>query len=656
MPIQRFRKILIANRGEIAVRIILACRQLNILSVAVYSTADRHALHVEMADEAVLLGGVEAAESYLNIDRIVDVAKSLSVDAIHPGYGFLAENPLMVEACCNAGITFIGPSVDSMQAVASKQNARELVASIAVPTIPGLQDAVTFNPQLVRECEEMGYPVLLKASAGGGGLGMRIVDKPEDLESSFTAVTRESVQAFGDDKIILEKYLANARHIEVQILADNYGNVIHLHERDCSMQRRRQKIIEESPARNLAPEMKLALCEAAVNIAKSIHYRGAATVEFLYSSEHQAFYFLEVNARLQVEHGVTEAVTGIDIVQWQIKIAEGETLTIAQNEVPQVGHAIECRVCTEVPARNFSPAIGRVKSWKGPADQRCDSGIRSGDKISIYYDSLVAKNISYGSDFSQANRNMQTALQQTRLLGVDNNLSYLKSILSSDVWAEGQFNTSAVESNHQQWSAELTAEQLYPLICAAVVAKYHDSSDSRWPGQEHALDQWAVVCNDYKFVAEVGILENDQFNIAIDESKHRCLLISAASIAGEETKNIDIELDGHRLTIDCCLEGDQVDVHCKTIGHASIKLGASVHAAATATSKDIVSSPMPAKIVAINVAAGERVVEGQDLLVLESMKMETSVAAIREGIIEHINIEVGQLVESDFPLMEYAKE
>ncbi len=654
--IRRFNKVLVANRGEIAVRVINACRDLHIATVAVYSTEDSRSLHVHLADEAICIGAPEASDSYLNIDRIIDSAKSLGVDAIHPGYGFLAENARMTDACERSGIAFIGPSADSMKAVASKQAARELVASLSLPTIPGLNQLVTYSDDFVGQCEEIGFPVLLKATAGGGGMGMRIVEHAADLKTAFEAVSRESQQAFGDSGIIVEKYLPNARHIEVQVLADHYGHCVHLHERDCSIQRRRQKIVEESPARLLAADIKQALCDTAVAIAKHINYRGAGTVEFLYSPEHQQFYFLEMNTRLQVEHGVTEMVTGIDIVQWQIRLAEGEVLTLDQAEIPQKGHAIECRICAENPGRDFIPAIGTIEYWAEPIGQRCDSGVRSGDRISIYYDSLVAKVIAYGDDFSQANRNLQTALSQSVLLGVDNNVSYLRNLIGSESWHRGGLDTQAVELHHAQWISPLSISDRNHLLCAALAAISDSAEACDWPGQQYNPQIWQVNIAGDSFSVESRAGLNAKYAITIDDQSFESTVFSVESVDSGPGKRVDIEVNQHRLRAICVVRDEEVFVHSDTVGELNFTLGSVGQSVAEELSSDIVSSPMPAKIIAVNVSVGDQVVKGQMLLILESMKMETSIAASRDAVIASVNVSEGELVESYASLVEFAGE
>ncbi|MFT5693826.1 MAG: 3-methylcrotonyl-CoA carboxylase alpha subunit [Oceanicoccus sp.] len=654
VAIQRFNKILIANRGEIAVRLIKACRELHIVSVAVYSTADKHSLHVELADEAVCIGEPEAASSYLNIDRIIAFAKELNVQAIHPGYGFLAENPEFSQACENNDIVFIGPSAQSMRAVAAKDTARQLAKSLSVPTIPGIDVVEAFDEKFLLECEVIGYPLLLKAAAGGGGLGMRVVKEAGTLESDYGAVCREALQAFGDDKIIVEKYLGAARHIEVQVLADAYGHCVHLHERDCSIQRRRQKIVEESPARHLAADVKQQLCDAAVSITQHINYCGAGTLEFLLDENNQ-FYFLEMNTRLQVEHGVTEAVTGVDIVQWQIRIAEGEVLTLEQDSIRQNGHAIECRVCAENPELDFMPASGDINFWRAPETQRCDSGVRSGSRVSVYYDSLLAKVVSYGKDFGEANRNLQTALSQTTLLGVDTNLNYLRNIAASQSWQKGGVNTNAVTLYKEEWSAAIDDRDRNILLCAAMLILNERDAEIVWPGLKHYPQKWQVSGTGFSLEVVNHRQDGSRQTVIIDGESHLCEICSSKSANDSGLFMMDAEIGNRRVQVVglALNDGEQILVHCNTLGSLSFFFNTTNSVEHSGTSANEVTAPMPAKIVAMHVSVGDEVVAGQGLLLLESMKMETHLTASRDGKIAAIYVEENELVESGSLLLEF---
>jgi acetyl-CoA carboxylase biotin carboxylase subunit len=440
-----FRKVLVANRGEIAVRIIRACRELGIRTVAVFSEVDRNALHVRYADEAYCIGPAPARESYLRIDRIIDVARRTGADAIHPGYGFLAERPDFAEACEEAGVVFIGPPPRAIGAMGDKATARKMAKALGVPIIPGTDGGLS-DEDLIRAAEIIGFPILIKASAGGGGKGMRIVRSPEEMPNALAAARREAMAAFGDDDVYLEKLVESARHVEVQILADQHGNVIHLGERECSIQRRHQKLIEESPSPIVDEEMRQRMGEVAVRIAQAIGYVNAGTVEFLVDKERN-FYFIEMNTRLQVEHPVTEMVTGVDIVKEQIRIARGRKLRYRQEDIRQTGWAIECRITAEDPFNGFMPSTGRIVTLAEPTGPgiRVDSGVYEGCEITPYYDSLIAKVIAWGETRGEAILRMRRALEEFRIIGIQTTIPFHQAILNSTRFLAGHFDTKFVE-------------------------------------------------------------------------------------------------------------------------------------------------------------------------------------------------------------------
>ncbi len=447
-----FRKILVANRGEIAVRILRACREMGIATVAVYSEADAQAPHVHLADEAYAIGPPPATASYLNIARLIEVARKSGAEAVHPGYGFLAENPAFARAVQEAGLTFIGPPPEAMALMGDKAQARQRMAAAGVPVVPGVSQ-VANDEELARAAERIGYPVLLKAAAGGGGKGMRVVWKPEDLEEAADAARREAASAFGDDRLIVEKYVPKAHHVEVQVLADEHGTVLALYERECSVQRRYQKIIEETPSPVLAPETRQALLQAAVQAARAVGYTNAGTVEFILDPETQAFYFLEMNTRLQVEHPITEMVLDIDLVQWQIRVAAGEPLPSWMTERTPRGHAIEARVYAEDPTQDFFPTSGlllAVFEPRGPG-LRIDSGVIAGMEVSPYYDPLLAKIIAYGEDREQARLRLLAALRETAYLGLPTNVPFLVDVLQHPDFIAGRVHTRWVEEVMLPW-------------------------------------------------------------------------------------------------------------------------------------------------------------------------------------------------------------
>jgi acetyl-CoA carboxylase biotin carboxylase subunit len=450
-------KLLIANRGEIAVRICRAARELGLRTVAVYSEADREALHVRMADEAYELGPPEPLQSYLNQERLIDIARRSGADAVHPGYGFLSENAGFAAACADAGLTFVGPSPEAIRRMGSKIESKAIAEAAEVPVIPGFSaaDAETLTQQAAGEAMRMGYPILVKASAGGGGKGMRIVESPEALSTALQAGAREAQQAFGDPTLMLEKYITQPRHVEIQVLGDHHGHLVHLYERECSVQRRHQKIIEETPSPAVTPDIRERMAAAALRLARAVNYTGAGTVEFILGPDGQ-FYFLEMNTRLQVEHPVTEFVTGIDLVHQQLRIARGEAIAFSQDDIIQRGHAIECRLYAEDPARGFLPATGKIAVLREPCGpgRRIDSGIVLHGEVTPYYDPILCKLVSYGQNRHEAILRMQSLLREYTLLGVTTNRQFLLDILESEPFADGDTDTSFIDRYFADWQPD----------------------------------------------------------------------------------------------------------------------------------------------------------------------------------------------------------
>ena len=440
-------RILIANRGEIAVRIIRACREMGIHTIAVFSEPDRDALHTQLADEAVCIGPARGSDSYLNMQNIISTAVLRKAQGIHPGFGFLAENSTFATMCEECNIKFIGPDPKTIDEMGNKSNARQLMIKADVPVIPGSDGIVNGIDEAYKVAEELGYPVIVKASAGGGGKGIRIVREKAELEKAFESAQSETIAAFGDDSMYMEKLIENARHIEVQILGDNFGNVIHLGERDCSMQRRNQKVLEEAPSPALSEEIRKKMGEAAIRAAKIVGYKGAGTIEFLYDESSEKFYFMEMNTRIQVEHPVTEMITGIDIVKEQIRIASNEPLSVTQEDVVFKGHAIECRINAENPSKNFAPSPGKIDYLLMPGGGlglRVDSAVYAGYTIPPFYDSMIAKVITYGSDRNEAIAKMKRALEEFVIHGIDTNIEFQEAILNNKLYLEGKFDTSFI--------------------------------------------------------------------------------------------------------------------------------------------------------------------------------------------------------------------
>ena len=466
-----FTKILIANRGEIAIRIIRACKELGIKTVAVYSSADQHAQHVQLADEAILLGDAAPKESYLNVDKLIAAAIHTKADAIHPGYGFLSENASFALAVESANLTFIGPSADSIRAMGDKAESKIAMKKAGVPTVPGFEDLES-DAEFKKAAKEIGYPVLVKAAAGGGGKGMRVVNDENELSEAIKSARREALNSFGDERLLIEKYLANAHHIEFQVFGDKHGNLIHLFERECSVQRRHQKIIEETPSPLLTPELREQMGQAAVAAAKAVNYYNAGTIEFIFDPILSSFFFLEMNTRLQVEHPITELVTGIDLVQWQIRIAAGEKFPFMQSDLHQHGHAIECRVYAEDPANGFFPSTGKLLQFiepRGPGI-RVDSGFTTGSEVTHFYDPLLAKLIVHAENRETAIQRMQTALKEFVVHGVVTNIDFMQAMLAHDDFAGGKVSTRWVEAKFKEWNTpEPSAESLVAAALADVV-------------------------------------------------------------------------------------------------------------------------------------------------------------------------------------------
>jgi len=483
----KIEKLLVANRGEIAVRVMRACQEMGIPSVAVYSEADEKSPHVEMADEAYCIGEPAPSESYLNIQKIIAIAKQSGADAIHPGYGFLSENAGFANACRDASIKFIGPSAEVIDSMGDKIAAKRTMREAGVPVIPGFTGEEE-NETLEQSCQRIGFPVLIKATAGGGGKGMKVVNSMEELNDAVDSARREAKSSFGNDELLLEKYLSRPRHIEFQVLADEHGKVIHLFERECSIQRRHQKVIEETPSVALNDDLRVKMGETAIQAAKIIGYTNAGTVEFMLDDSGN-FYFLEMNTRLQVEHAITEATTGIDIVKWQIRIAQGDALTLEQEKVIQRGHAIECRIYAEDPEQGFMPSTGTLKTVKLPdgINIRHDTGISQGSHVSPYYDPMLAKLIVYGEDRADASRKMDWALSNYIALGVTTNIPFLKAIILHPVFAEGDIDTHFIDQYFKNWvlSDELPVEV---LIAAAIDDLKHSGTVEEDAGQQVADD------------------------------------------------------------------------------------------------------------------------------------------------------------------------
>jgi 3-methylcrotonyl-CoA carboxylase alpha subunit len=623
-----FKKILIANRGEIACRVMQTCRRLGIQTVAVYSDADRHALHVQMADESIRIGPAKASESYLDWMRILAAAKVTHAEAIHPGYGFLSENTEFSRQCQQAGIVFIGPWPEAIELMGSKSAAKALMEKAGVPVTPGYHGDDQSLPKLQAEADKIGYPLLIKAVAGGGGKGMRIVNAAGEFKEALAGAQREAKAGFGDDHVLLERYIQQPRHIEFQVFGDDHGNVVHLFERECSLQRRFQKVLEETPSPFLDAEMRRKMGEAAVAAARAVKYVNAGTIEFIVSPD-RSFYFMEMNTRLQVEHPITEETTGQDLVEWQLLVASGGKLPLSQEKIAQRGHAIEVRLYAENPDKNFLPAPGRMELFHTPqADYvRVDTGVRSGDDISLFYDPMIAKLTVKGKDRAEAIAHLKSALADTAVFGLTTNLALLRGIAAHAAFAKGQVDTGLIE---RELKTLLTRPKLTAAAVGAAVAQELAAGTSAW-----AADGWRLGGSPgVRFVAREH-----------DGSEHPVTVHGTA-----------VEFDGATQPLGS--QSAQVLHHGTdyqvTLGHVAYNFAlTSPYAHKAGRVADAAThplSPMPGRVVAVHVKAGDKVSVGQALMVLEGMKMEYTVKAAVAGTIEKVLFEPGSMVDADAPL------
>ncbi len=633
-------KILIANRGEIAVRIIKTARSLGYRTVAVYSEADAGALHVSVADEAVCIGPAAAGESYLVIDNILAAAAKVAADAVHPGYGFLSENAGFARVCASAGLTFIGPSADAIELMGSKRLSKIAMLEAGVPCVPGYQGADQTDDVFAIEAEKIGYPLMIKASAGGGGRGMRLVETAGELVEHLSAARSEAKNAFGSDELILEKAIVGPRHIEFQIFGDSHGNIIHLFERDCSIQRRHQKVVEEAPSPFMTEELRERMGAAAVNAAKACDYHGAGTVEFLVDHERN-FYFLEMNTRLQVEHPVTECVTGVDLVAWQFLVAEGETLPLSQEEVQLEGHAVEVRLYAEDPESGFMPQTGTAHGWHIPDREgvRIDHGLQTGQTISSHYDPMLAKFIGFGPSREIARRRLISALKDSALLGVSHNRQFLQNVISHPVFAAGDATTSFLQAH---FSAEPPCVPIRDIGRAAMILLLEGNAvegETLWgssaghgvtflfdvSGNRHLVQ---VTQNGCDFSVDVGG-ERVALHF-VSRSPERCTVIegSIRSSFHYAIENETIFLDGEN-------------------GHVAISNVTHEPAAAAGGGGDgRIRAPMDGAVIDVRVVEGDMVAAGDALVVMEAMKMEHSLKAASNGTVKSVSVTIGDQVKS----------
>ncbi|KGE06990.1 3-methylcrotonyl-CoA carboxylase [Burkholderia gladioli] len=667
-----FDKILIANRGEIACRVAATCRRLGIASVAVYSDADARAKHVEACDQAVPIGGAAAADSYLRYERIIEAARATGAQAIHPGYGFLSENEDFAEACAAAGIVFIGPPVAAIAAMGSKAAAKALMHEAGVPLVPGYHGDDQDPALLHREADAIGYPVLLKASAGGGGKGMRVIERSADFPAALASCQREAASSFGNDRVLIEKYLQRPRHVEVQVFGDTLGNIVYLFDRDCSVQRRHQKVLEEAPAPGLSDAQRRAMGDAAVAAARAVGYVGAGTVEFIVTGEQ--FYFMEMNTRLQVEHPVTEMISGLDLVEWQLRAASGEPLPLRQDQLRVNGHAIEARLYAENPARGFLPSTGTLRHLRLPRGAeftigtavRVDSGVREGDAITPFYDPMIAKLIVHGADRAEALKRMARALRDCEAVGLSTNVAFLQRIVASEPFATADLDTGLIERNHETlFAARPLAPVAVALACAALLAREGATAAAADKGKggigsmtAQAASPWSALGNwrlngDYRRKLDWQLPERDTAlavryehgarggaSLAIGEDK--ALAFSWAS--GATPLDLVVTIGGERGAGRVVADGDNFHVFVDGTAESFVWENPLAHAGDAEHGGGRLTAPMPGKVIAVLVEAGQKVEAGAPLIVMEAMKMEHTIGAPSAGVVAEVLYAVGDQV------------
>ena len=661
-----FNKILIANRGEIACRVIKTCKQMGIRTVAVFSSADAEAQHVKQADEAYLIGGPRPLDSYLKGDVILDVAKKSGAQAIHPGYGFLSENAGFAAACEKAGIAFIGPTPEAIEKMGSKSRAKALMQAANVPVVPGYHGDNQDAAFLAGESKKVGYPQLIKAVAGGGGKGMRLVENAEDFSVQLEAARREARNAFGNDDVLIERYVIGPHHIEFQVFGDTHGNVVHLFERECSIQRRHQKVLEETPSPfidSTADDMREKMGEAAVAAARAIAYRGAGTIEFIVGEDRQ-FFFMEMNTRLQVEHPITEMITGEDLVEWQLRVAAGEPLPLKQTEIITGGHAIEVRICAENPANDFLPETGRMHLFATPTiaddgDVRLDTGVVSGDEISVYYDPMIAKLITWGEDRAEATRRMQHAISQTDVVGVKTNLGFLQQLVKHPAFLAGKTDTSFIPTHRETLFPDelhlpdraLIAASLDLLASEACACgnDVWDRKDGWWLNRGahrtlefHTLNDEEIVTVD---IETVGVTRH----VRISEREY------AVTDTGSSGQIISFCANGHAEMARVLAHSNTISILFSDARHTLRLVDPFLFEGDADANDGRLTAMMPGRVVKVMAKVGDSVKKGQALIIMEAMKMEHTIVSPRDGVVERVAFKENDLVPADAVLFAFAE-
>ena len=652
-----FSKILIANRGEIACRVAATARRLGVRTVAVYSDADANAKHVLACDEAVHIGGNAPRDSYLRGERIVEAARATGAQAIHPGYGFLSENEDFAQACADAGLVFIGPPPSAIKAMGLKAESKQLMEKAGVPLVPGYHGADQDPALLKREADRIGYPVLIKASAGGGGKGMRIVNKAEEFEAALASCQREARNSFGDDAVLVERYVTRPRHIEIQVFGDSHGECLYLFERDCSVQRRHQKVLEEAPAPGMSEARRREMGAAAVAAAKAVGYVGAGTVEFIAEPTADGdlrFYFMEMNTRLQVEHPVTEAITGLDLVEWQLRVASGEPLPLKQDQLRIHGHAIEARICAENPDANFLPATGTLDVYRTPpctsferGEVRVDAGVREGDTISPHYDSMVAKLIVWGTDRAQALARLDVALAQTHIVGLHTNVAFLRRVVASRSFARADLDTALIERERSALfgAPPLALEVAAAGVVARALAHERASEDvdpwsrrDAWRMHGAAVRRFDLEVDGAHHVATLSRTHEGEQLLSLGGQQWPF----AASTRGGTLH--DVTLDRRRWPLSVYAVGERISVFAPEGAATLHEIDPIAHAADGAGEAGRLTAPMPGKVIALLARSGESVKKGQPLAVMEAMKMEHTITAPCDGTVAELLYAVGDQV------------
>jgi 3-methylcrotonyl-CoA carboxylase alpha subunit len=665
-----FDKILIANRGEIACRIAHTCKRLGIRTVAVYSEADANARHGMLCDEAYLLGPAPSKESYLRGDLLLEIARRSGAQAIHPGYGFLAENADFAADCEAAGIIFIGPSAAAIRAMGSKSAAKAIMAEAGVPLVPGYHGEDQDDETLAQAAEEIGYPVLIKASAGGGGKGMRVVASAAYLQNGIIAAKREAAAAFGDDRVLLEKYLLKPRHIEMQVFADRHGDIVYLFERDCSIQRRHQKVLEEAPAPGMTVERRREMGEAAVAAVRAIGYLGAGTVEFI-AQQDGHFFFMEMNTRLQVEHPVTEMITGQDLVEWQLRVAAGEPLPVTQEQLSINGHAFEARIYAEDPERDFLPSIGRLEHLRTPTESphvRIDTGVRQGDEVSLHYDPLIAKLIVWDRDRDNALRRLRQALGEYQVVGVSTNLGFLFAVAAHPAFASGEVHTGFIEQHRAELfpDKQPVSDRILALatlgrllrVNAEAAARARQSGDPWSPW--HLTNGWHLNEEPHR---TLYFRDGErEVNVTVHyRSDHTLLELPGGPLAvrGELHPNgndVLADLGGVRLHATLVRQGNELVVLTQGESHRLTLLNPLTQGMEDEVNTGSLAAPMPGSVIQVLVEEGQQVEQGAPLMILEAMKMEHTITAPYAGQVASIRYRVGEQVQEGVELLVISEE